>query len=99
MPEEWKTSVVFPIFKGKGNVKGCGEYRGVKLQEHAMKVLERVLENIIRELVTIDDMQIWLYAGKAQLIRCLFLGECKRSFVEKRKSCIQYVFCALGKSI
>ena len=32
MPEERKTSVVVPIFKGKGDVMDCGAYRGVKLR-------------------------------------------------------------------
>ena len=49
MPEEWKTSVVVPIFKGKGDVMDCGAYRGVKLLEHAMKIVERVLEKKIGE--------------------------------------------------
>ena len=44
MPDEWKTSVIKPIFKGKGDVMSCGSYRGVKLLEHAMKIVERVLE-------------------------------------------------------
>ena len=35
MPEEWKTSV---------DMMDCGAYRGVKLLEHAMKIVERVLE-------------------------------------------------------
>ena len=43
MPEEWKTSVVVPIFKGKGDVMDCGACREVKLLEHAMKIVERVL--------------------------------------------------------
>ena len=47
MPEEWKTSVVVPIVKGKGDVMGCGVYRRIKLLEHAMKIVERVLENKI----------------------------------------------------
>ena len=54
MPEKWKTSVVVPIFKGKGNVMDCGAYRGVKLLEHAMTIVERVLENRIRGSVTIS---------------------------------------------
>ena len=29
----------------------CGAYRGIKLLEHAMKIVERVLEKRIRELV------------------------------------------------
>ena len=49
MPEEWKTSVVVPIFKGKGDVMDCGAYRRVKLLEHAMKIIERVLEKKISE--------------------------------------------------
>ena len=49
MPEEWKTSVVVPIFKGKRDVMDCGAYRGVKLLEHAMKIVERVLEKRISE--------------------------------------------------
>ena len=57
MPEEWKTKVVVPIFKGKGNVMDYGAYRGVELLEHTMKIAERVLENKIRRLVTIHDMQ------------------------------------------
>ena len=38
--------------KGKGDVMDCGACRGVKLLEHAMKIVERVLENRIRGLVT-----------------------------------------------
>ena len=49
MPEEWKTSVVVPIFKGKRDVMHCGAYEGVKLLEHAMKIVERVLEKRISE--------------------------------------------------
>ena len=41
MPEEWKTSVVVPIFKGKGDVMDCGAYKGVKLLEHAIKIVEK----------------------------------------------------------
>ena len=47
MPDEWKTSVIVPIFKGKGDVMSCGSYRGVKLLEHARKIVERVLERRI----------------------------------------------------
>ena len=44
MPDEWQTSVLVPIFKGKGKIRNCNTYRGVKLLEHAMKIVERVLE-------------------------------------------------------
>ena len=69
MPEEWKTSVVVPIFKGKGDVMDCGAYRGVKLLEHAMKIVERVLEKRISELMTCN---LALCLGRARLMLCLF---------------------------
>ena len=55
IPDEWKTCVVVPIFKGKGDVMNCGLYRGVKLLEHGMKIIERVLEKRMRALVDFDD--------------------------------------------
>ncbi|KAK3551975.1 hypothetical protein QTP70_031634 [Hemibagrus guttatus] len=30
MPEEWRRSVLVPIFKNKGNVQSCSNYRGIK---------------------------------------------------------------------
>ena len=56
MPDEWKTSVIVSIFKGKGDVMSCGSYRGVKLLEHAMKIVKRVLERQIRTLVNLNEM-------------------------------------------
>ena len=47
MPDEWQTSVLVPIFKEKGDVKNCNTYRGAKLLEHAMKIVERVLKRRI----------------------------------------------------
>ena len=63
MPDEWKTSVLVPVFKGKGDVRICNTYRGVKLLELVMKILERVLEGKIRELVNIDAMQFGFMPG------------------------------------
>ena len=85
MPEEWKTSVVVPIFKGKGYVMDCGVYRGVKLLEHAMKIVETVLEYRIRGFVTIDDKQFGLKPGKAGLMHCLFLGRLQEEFRGREK--------------
>ena len=54
--EERKQVLLFQSFKGKGDVMDCGAYRGVKLLEHAIKIVEKVMENKMKGLVTIDDM-------------------------------------------
>ena len=47
MPNKWQTSVLVPIFKEKSDVGSCNTYRGVKLLEHTMKIVERVLDRRI----------------------------------------------------
>ena len=42
----------------------CGSYRGVKLLEHGMKIIERVLESRIRALVDFDKAQFGFMPGK-----------------------------------
>ena len=36
IPEEWRWSVLIPIYKNKGDAQCCGSYRGIKLMSHTM---------------------------------------------------------------
>ncbi|GJS25429.1 hypothetical protein Tco_0454061 [Tanacetum coccineum] len=38
MLDEWRLSEVIPIYKNKGDVQACGNYRGIKLLSHTMKL-------------------------------------------------------------
>jgi len=64
IPEDWKSSVILPIYKGKGDPMECGSYRGIQLLEHAMKVVERIFEHRIRQQIEVDDMQFGFMKGK-----------------------------------
>jgi len=44
IPDDWKSSILLPGFKGKGDPMECGSYRAIKLLEHAMNVIERVFK-------------------------------------------------------
>ncbi|KAK3545698.1 hypothetical protein QTP70_011272 [Hemibagrus guttatus] len=57
MPEEWRGSVLVPIFKNKGDVQSCSNYRGIKLMSHTMKLWERVVEARLRKVVEICEQQ------------------------------------------
>ena len=74
MPEEWKTSVVIPIFKGKGDVMNCGAYRGVKLLEHGKK---------IRLLVSLDEMQFGFMPGKGTTDALFILRRMQEEYNDK----------------
>ena len=49
IPDDWKSSILLPVFKGKGDPMECGSYRAMKLLEHAMKVIEHVRKKDQRE--------------------------------------------------
>ena len=85
MPEEWKASVAVPIFKGKRNVMDCRAYRGVNLLEHAMKIVEGVLKNRIKGLVTIDDIQFGFMPGKGTTHALFILRRMQEEFREREQ--------------
>ena len=62
--DKWKTNVVVPIFKRKGDMMNCGSYREVKLLEHGMKIIKRVFEKRIRALVDFDEAQFGFMSEK-----------------------------------
>ena len=57
IPDEWRKSVLIPIYKGKGDSKECGNYRGIKLMSHTMKLWERIVEARLSKEVVISDQQ------------------------------------------
>ena len=57
MPAEWVLSMVFLIFNGKGDIRSFNCYRAVKILEHGMRVVERVLGKRLRRIVSVDEMQ------------------------------------------
>ena len=64
MPEEWRRSVLIPIYKNKGDPQFCGNYRGIKLMSHTMKVWERIIEARLRDRVEISKQQYGFMPGK-----------------------------------
>ena len=64
MPEEWRRSVLIPIYKNKGDAQCCGNYKGIKLMSHTMKVWERIIEARLRDRVEISKQQYGFMPGK-----------------------------------
>jgi len=55
MPEEWRRSILVPIFKNKGDVQSCTNYHGIKLMSHTMKLWERVIEHRLRGVTSVTQ--------------------------------------------
>ena len=57
-------SFIVCLYKGKGDVLESGSYRNLKLTEQVMKILERIVDCLIRQLVSIDDSQCGFVPGR-----------------------------------
>ena len=64
MPEEWRRIVLIPIYKNKGDAQCRGNYRGIKLMSHTMKIWERIIEARLRDSVEISKQQNGFVPGK-----------------------------------
>ena len=62
VPSDWEQN--FIVYKGKGDALERGNYHGLKLTEQVMKILERIVDGLIRQLVSIDDSQFGFVPGR-----------------------------------
>lgn len=87
IPPDWKESMITPFYKQKGDPLVCRNYRGIRLLSHCLKLLERIIEQRIRNLVTIKQNQNWFHNGKSttQPMFCLKILQEKQS-VQQRAS-------------
>ena len=64
VPSDWEQSFIVCLYKGKGDALERGNYRGLKLTEQVMKVPERIVDGLIRQVVSIDDSQFGFVPGR-----------------------------------
>ncbi|KAK3570391.1 hypothetical protein QTP86_019262 [Hemibagrus guttatus] len=102
MPEEWRRSVLVPIFKNKGDVQSCSNYRGIKLMSHTMKLWERVVEARLRKVVEIYLEKAYDRVPREELWYCMR----KSGVAEKYVRVVQDMYersrtvvkCAVGQT-
>ena len=64
VPSDWEQSFIVCLYMGKGDALERGNYGGLKLTEQVMKVLERIVDGLIRQVVSIDDSQFGFVPGR-----------------------------------
>ena len=97
IPDDWRKSILVPVYKGKGDPLVCGSYRAIKLLEQPMKVLERVLEKRIRCQVSIDNMEFDFMPGKGTTDAIFIMRQVQEKHQAKKKK-LYYAFVDLEKA-
>ena len=63
IPSDWEESFIINLYKGKGDALDRGNYRGLKLLDQVMKVIEKVVDELVREQVKINARQFGFMPG------------------------------------
>ena len=67
MPDEWRRSTLISIYKNKGDIQSCANYREIKIMSHTMKLWERVIERRIRKETRVTDNQFGFMPGRSTM--------------------------------
>ena len=49
---DWDNSFIINLYKGKGDATDRGNCRGLNMTEYCLKVIERVLDKVLRDIAT-----------------------------------------------
>ena len=97
IPNDWDQSAIINCFKEKSDATRCDNYRGLKLLEHSMKVLERTADGIIGQQVDIDSMQFGFMASRSITDAIFILRQMQEKHHLKQKT-MYAVFVDLEKA-
>ena len=85
VPRDWSRSWMINVYKGKGDALECSSYRGIKLLEHVMKVLEKVIDSRVRNIVKIDEMQFGFMPGKGTTDAIFIVRQLQEKYLGKKR--------------
>ena len=97
IPSEWRKSAIVPIYKQKGDIQSCANYRGIKLISHTMKLWERIIGARIEEETEVSRNQFGFIKGRQTSDAIFALRQVMEKFREKQKG-LHIAFIDLEKA-
>ena len=97
MTSKWRKSFLIPLFKEKGDVQNCNNYRGIKLISHTMKLWERIIERRLRQETKIGEEQFGFMPGRSTTDALFALRQLMEKYREGQKE-LHIVFIDLEKA-
>ena len=97
MPSEWNDSIIISLYKGKGEVLDRGNYQGLKLTEHILKVMEHIIGDFIQNIVNIDNMQFGFMPRRGTTDAIFIVRQIQEAYIRKNRN-LFFAFAGLEKA-
>jgi hypothetical protein len=97
MPDEWRRSILIPIFKNKGDVQSYTNYQGIKLMSHTMKLRERIIEHRLRGVTNVTKNQFGFMPGRSTMEVIFLIRQLMERCREQKKD-MHMIFIDLKKA-
>ena len=97
MPSEWNDSIIISLYKGKGEALDRGNYWGLKLTEHILKVMEHIIEDFIWNIVNIDDIQFGFMPEHGTTDTIFIVRQIQEAYIRKNRN-LFFAFVDLEKA-
>ena len=97
IPEKWRESTLIPIYKEKGDIQSCKNYRGIKLMSHTLKIFERIIDGRLRQEVMLGKQQLGFMKGVGTVDGIFSLRQLMEKCRERQKV-LHMVFIDLEKA-
>ena len=85
VPTDWEESLIVCLYKGEGVALDRGNYRALKLTEQAMKILVRIVDGLIRQVVSIDDSQFGFVPGRGTTDEIFVVRQLQETYLAANK--------------
>jgi hypothetical protein len=97
IPDEWRRRILVSIFKNKGDVQNCTNYRGIKLMSHIMKLWERIIEHRLRGVTNVTKNQFGFMPGRSTMKTIFLIRQLIERCMEQIKD-LHIIFIDLEKT-
>ena len=92
-----RLSAVIPLFKGKGSILDHSNYRGIKLIPHILKLLERIIDQRLRTIVELGNIQYGFRRVRSTMGPACALNILQEKYKEKH-TYLHMIFVDLEKA-
>ena len=83
---DWEQSFIVFLYKGKGDGLERGNYHDLKLTEQVMKILERIVDGLISQLVSIDNSQFGFVPGRGTTDAIFVVRQLQEKYLASNKT-------------